>query len=523
MADIEQTVAKQIDRPEAVGASAGEIGSDGRHVNVVIGDYECLDLLGQGGMGTVWRARHRTLGRTVALKLLRRDRMHDDDAVARFHREIAALGRLPPHPNVVVATDARCIDRQSVLVMEFCEGQDLSRIVKHTGGLPVKDACELIRQIAAGLMHIANHGLVHRDLKPSNVLLTNDGVVRILDLGMAKIIPRTMEVLTELTCEGQALGTPDFMAPEQWRDSRHVDIRTDLYSLGCTLHFLLAGKAPFRVTADESPLFKQHAHLNAPIPDLNAVRNDVPDDVQKLIHELMAKSINDRPAGPQQVIARLDRWARGANLSRLVKRFEAASVPPRVITSGAFADTVLGNVESRLEISVDEPVKSAALAETSVGSLRLQISGTPFIYTAPSDATMVTVGRQRRRVGSTDSEGCDLVIRLAPDDKRVLRISRRHFRIRCYGARFLLSDLSQFGTRVNGQTVPHGQEVELIVGDRIQVADLVELCVLPSQPTQSLVDVSGPVVCDVLNDLRHVMFEVSLGDLKTVEPADDCL
>ena len=233
--------------------------------STVIGDYQLLELLGRGGMGAVNKARHQQLGRLVALKVVREDRLDDDDIVARFNREIAAIGRLPAHPNVVVATDARRIDGQRVLVMEFCDGVDLTRLVTACGlegGRCLRDR----KAGGGGLVTYRRTGLVHRDIKPSNLWLTLEGVIKILDLGLAKIAPHRLELLTELTEEGQVLGTPDFMAPEQWQDSRDVDIRSDLYSLGCTLHYLLSGEPPFAGIACQGALARQHGALKRPCP-----------------------------------------------------------------------------------------------------------------------------------------------------------------------------------------------------------------------------------------------------------------
>ena len=490
---------------------------------VPFGDYQRLKLLGQGGMGSVWLARHQSLGRLVALKVMRRDRLCDDEAVSRFNRETAALGRLRPHPHVVLATDARRIDGQLILVMEYCDGLDLTRIIKAVGPLRIADACEASRQIVIGLSHISDHHLIHRDLKPSNVLLTSEGVIRVLDLGMAKMLPKSMEILTELTQEGQALGTPDFMAPEQWRDSRNVDIRTDFYSLGCTLYYLLSGQPPFRRSSVESPLVKQRAHLYSPVPQLKSVRSDVPDELQDLICRLMSKSVEDRPARPADIISLLSQWVESADLRNLIQKTDSTALVSRVTPSAAMADTVRGNCKASIfprEASEQQGHTEGLDAAAHV--LRLQVSGTPYIFVASERSRFVTVGRQRRRPQSTVLSGCDFVVRLPPDDERNLRISRQHFRIRRSGSFNFLSDLSKGRTTVNGRKVPLDREVPIQPGDRILLADLVELCVLAAPVTQSGAEIESSILCQLDGVGQAVMLEVSIGDLRTVEPPDEC-
>ena len=203
-----------------------------------LGEYRLVEKLGEGGMGVVYKAVHTELDRVVAVKVLPAGRLGDDESMARFHREIKAIGRLD-HPHIVRAFDARRIGETHFLVMEFVEGPDWEHLVRRRGPLRVADVCELGRQAALGLQHAHEHGLIHRDIKPSNLMLTREGQVKILDLGLARI--QGGAVSQALTISGQIMGTPDYIAPEQSCDSHNVDIRADLYSLGCTLYKLLAG------------------------------------------------------------------------------------------------------------------------------------------------------------------------------------------------------------------------------------------------------------------------------------------
>src|SRR5262249_1682644 len=225
----------------------------GRGSELVLGSYILLARIGEGGMGEVFKARHRRLGRIVALKVIRQTRLANPAAVQRFEREMKAVCQVT-HPNVVNAIDADDADGKLFIAMELVDGIDLGKLVASSGPLGVAEACEYARQIAVGLDACHARGLIHRDIKPSNLLLTYEPdtsgagtgrrpVVKIFDLGLARIDAAGSEQpVPRLTMMGKIVGTPDYLAPEQARDSHHVDGRADLYSLGCTLFFLLTGK-----------------------------------------------------------------------------------------------------------------------------------------------------------------------------------------------------------------------------------------------------------------------------------------
>jgi serine/threonine protein kinase len=246
-------------------------------------------------MGVVFKAED-SLGRLVALKVIRDERLAHPEALRRFHREVRAAAQMA-HPNVVYAHDAGQVGGTPFFVMEYVEGTDLAQLVAQLGPLPVAEACEYTRQAALGLRHAHQRGLVHRDIKPSNLLLTSKGVVKVLDLGLARLFESdpTQPTSTELTAEGAVIGTPDFIAPEQALDARSADIRSDLYSLGSTLYFLLTGRPPFPGGSLAQKLLKHQLHDPTPVERL---RPEVPPGVAAVVRRLMAKRPRDRYQTP---------------------------------------------------------------------------------------------------------------------------------------------------------------------------------------------------------------------------------
>ena len=262
-------------------------------------DYEIKKELGRGGMGVVYMAHNTLLGRDEVLKVIGRQVIERPGVLDRFLREMRAVAKLR-HPNIVTAYSAVRLGESIVFAMEYVEGLDLSKLVKAKGRLPVGHACNFAYQAALGLQHAHEEGLVHRDIKPANLMLSRKGAkatVKVLDFGLAKVV-REEKVNGGLTSEGQALGTPDFIAPEQILDAPSADIRADIYSLGGTLYYLLTGRPPFKANS----LYDIYqAHISRDADPLNLVRPEVPTELAALVAKMMAKDPARRFQTPGEV------------------------------------------------------------------------------------------------------------------------------------------------------------------------------------------------------------------------------
>jgi serine/threonine protein kinase len=268
----------------------------------VLAEYRIERLLGYGGMGEVYLAEHELMGRKVAVKVLPAKIAEDQDAMKRFRKELKAQGWISPYEHVAVAFDAGIHDAYVYLVMEYVPGMDLKTHVLAAGRLDPPTASEYIRQAALGLAHMHKHGLVHRDIKPSNLMLTPEGNIKILDLGLALLARRELALDLSHTQAGIVLGTVQFMAPEQAEDSRRADPRSDLYSLGCTFYYLLAGQPPFNRPSGIELL---RAHAVEPAPSIRDSRPDVPERMAAVIQRLLEKKTEDRYDSARAVAAAL--------------------------------------------------------------------------------------------------------------------------------------------------------------------------------------------------------------------------
>ena len=274
----------------------------GRTRGLVLGDYVVQAMIGKGGMGMVFKAYHRRMDRTVALKVLPVTATNSPAKLKRFHREVKAAAKLS-HQNIVMAHDAGEAGGVHYLVMEYVDGQDLHAIVKKNGPLAVAQVVDCIRQAGRGLEYAHGKEIIHRDIKPSNLLLDNDGTVKILDMGLARIDAGERGEEDLSTESGVVMGTIDFMAPEQSVDAHGVDARADIYSLGCTLYYLLSRKVPYPA---DSMIGKIRAHADRPIPSLKEACPGAPDRLHETFARMVAKTPEERYQTMTEALADLE-------------------------------------------------------------------------------------------------------------------------------------------------------------------------------------------------------------------------
>jgi tRNA A-37 threonylcarbamoyl transferase component Bud32 len=288
---------------------------------LVLGNYTILEEIGAGGMGQVFKAEHRRMHRIVAVKVLARSRTKDAASAARFEREVTVAAKLN-HPNIVTAYDADHVRGFHLLVMEYVDGSDLWAMAKKHGPLPVGQAIDCILQAARGLEAAHAAGILHRDIKPSNLILDKSGKVKVVDLGLASLNDVEADDQEPLTQDGTVLGTADFISPEQALDSRAADARSDVYSLGCTLYFLLTGRVMYPF---ETRMQKMLAHREEPVPSLRPLRSEVPDELETVLRKMVAKRPEDRQQSMTAVIADLERLQK--NAAAAIKRRQPAASP----------------------------------------------------------------------------------------------------------------------------------------------------------------------------------------------------
>jgi eukaryotic-like serine/threonine-protein kinase len=288
--------------------------------DVIAGRYELVELIGRGGMSTVWKADDRLLDRTVAIKVLHEQFTQDEEYVERFRREARSVAQLS-HPNIVTVIDRGEDEGSQYIVFECVEGENLKQLVERSGPLPVRDALLLALQMARALSFAHGRGLIHRDVKPQNVLLNEDGQAKMTDFGIARSVD-----VEGVTITGTVLGTSEYIAPEQARGQR-VDALTDVYSLGVVLYELLTGSVPFQ---GENFVAIALRHVNEPAPSVLERRPDCPPRVGMAVERAMSKRPEDRFASMDELVAELE-----ACLAELDPRSEEATMisrpetPPR--------------------------------------------------------------------------------------------------------------------------------------------------------------------------------------------------
>lgn len=307
--------------------------ANGQGKRLVLGNYVILDKIGSGGMGDVFLAEHKKMKRQVALKILPTAKDESASLVDRFQREVHAAARLS-HPNIVTAYDADEVDGTYFFAMEYVPGRDLSWHIKHRGPMKPEHAVSMIRQAALGLAYAHDQGVIHRDIKPGNLLWTQTGQVKILDMGLARFAETHLDVdeVSALTQTGTIMGTIDYMSPEQALDTRSAGPPSDIYALGCTLFYLLTGRAMF---VEETVMKRIMAKQTLPPPPLTSIRNDISPQLDSVYQKMVAREMSSRYQTMSEVIEALD----AIN--------DSAPTPAPPIISASTDDSLNSNVDGQ--------------------------------------------------------------------------------------------------------------------------------------------------------------------------------
>lgn len=313
---------------------------------VICGKYKLLEHLGAGGMGSVYLCEHVLMRRRVALKVLPKDRVSDPSALERFYREARAIAALD-HRNIVRAYDIDRDHEMHYLVLEYVDGSSLSSIIERFGPLPIDRAVNYIVQAADGLQHAHELGLVHRDIKPSNLLLDRQGVVKILDLGLARFFDDETAQVSKRNETPNVVGTADYLAPEQAINSSSADIRSDIYSLGVTLFTLLTGRSPFKGNTVSQRLLN---HQIAQPTRITELRPDVPRKLGAVVERMLEKDPNVRFQEPAELTKALAPWNRGETIP------PEREMPQLCPAAMSISSTRLPTVPGFLTLTNREPV-----------------------------------------------------------------------------------------------------------------------------------------------------------------------
>jgi serine/threonine protein kinase len=354
----------------------------------VIAGFEILCELNRGGMGVIYKARQLGMDRLVALKMITPTRLGNPEALRRFRQEVKAAAQLN-HPNIVTVYTHDLEGPHPFLAMEYVSGIDLHRLVKLGGPLAPADACLYIQQAAEGLQHAFEQGLVHRDIKPANLMVTPNPLeagtatgrpprVKILDMGLARVVEaETAAAAGEGTRDGIFLGTPDYVAPEQAEDSRQADTRSDIYSLGASLYFMLTGEIPFPGSSVVQKLRKQ---MSEPPPSVMAKRPEVGPALDALVRRMMARNPAERMQTPTELIDQLDRVMLSGSIPVLLPvaspgsgTFSVAPPPPPGSGSSSATHAALGAAHARAH---DGGIHSIAVAPEGQTLLTGGLDGT---------------------------------------------------------------------------------------------------------------------------------------------------
>jgi serine/threonine-protein kinase len=356
------------DRPPIADPATGEPFSSSAIARALSGrrllHFEIEQFVGGGGMGAVFRGRDSYLNRTVAVKVLSQDIL-DEDTIRRFQNEAQSAARLH-HPNIPAVYFVGQDEGWHFIVFEFVEGQNIRDIVAQRGPLPVPTSVCFLAQLAAALQHASGRDVVHRDIKPSNVVITPDGQAKLVDMGLARL-DRLRASGEELTATGVTLGTFDYISPEQARDPRTADVRSDIYSLGCTVYFMLTGRPPF---PDGTVLQKLLSHTSDAPPDPRQFRSEIPEALCRVVGRMLAKQPEDRFQNADELLGEV----------LLLSRSLGVTVPDQMPTVVVESRPATGSIWQR---HVPWLVPLLILVATAVGLDLRTRSELPSIYLPP--------------------------------------------------------------------------------------------------------------------------------------------
>ncbi|MCD0460795.1 protein kinase domain-containing protein [Roseiconus lacunae] len=399
---------------QAKGANASSKHTPNPDLPEQIGDYRIKKLIGAGGMGQVYLAEHVRMQRLVAVKMLRGDRIRDSASVERFYDEVRAASRVM-HPNVVTAFDAGEHESIHYLVMEYVEGMTLTRFVSKNGPLTPGMAAAMIRQAALGLLHAHRTGIVHRDVKPGNLIRANDGTIKLLDLGLAQIsnvlwsddgreIGRIQDPGSFHKRKGKLVGTLAYMSPEQLERPDEVDPRSDIYSLGAVMYFLLIGKPPYQ----GEYLDQVYGHRHGDVPDLMQLRDDVDLGFANILRRMMAKKLSERYGSLDEVIEDLANYAEESHspawLSEFVQRQSSIDASTLSGSSTAIANLPIFGMDLGMTyIATAEAIPGMGIHNLSAGAdgqplYRLSIANGDYGILYDVDANQTRMAMPRRVV-----------------------------------------------------------------------------------------------------------------------------
>jgi eukaryotic-like serine/threonine-protein kinase len=408
--------------------------------------YRILGPLGKGGMGVVYKAQHRMMDREVALKVIDGRFIENPQAIERFRTEVKAAARLT-HANIVRAYDAEQADNLHFLVMEFVDGISLAELIRRNGPLPVHQVCGVVRKVAQGLQHAFEQGMVHRDIKPQNIMVTQDGRIRILDFGLAKlarereapVVPngdasrdQMRRTADALTLVGSVLGTPDYIAPEQAVDARQADIRADIYSLGCTCYFLLTGLPPYPTG---TVMEKLTAHTECTPTSIVRLRPEVPAKIIAITQRMMERQPQDRYQTPREIAQAMDEFVKTGSMSPAATTdVDHAAVATLSIDRSPFSDSDLLKVDlDAISINSSAMLSLVDLAATPTVEAPAEPRPAPPVKPKTPPMAARATGRSARRapreirhrleVGDVDSgfswsNSCDWPVAVSIDSHR---------------------------------------------------------------------------------------------------------